>query len=314
MYLRRRYRLGDPNKKRNTVIFVVVLVILVFVLLVNGQIGLELAERETAQSAFQVHMIDVGQGDAVLVIADGHAMLVDAGDADHGDEAAAYLARMGIDKLDRLVVSHLHADHIGGVPAVLASVKAAQIAEPVCPETLLPTNDTFKHYLTAVRDEGAQYRTYAAGDRFKLGSAEVRVLAPREDAVPEQLNDTSLVLRVTYEDRTVLLTGDMENAEETALLEDYDADALYADVLKVAHHGSAYTTSEAFLKAVEPRYAFISCAKENDYGHPAGQTLDRLAAVGASVHITADEGSFYYYYDPEQGLEGVSAKRRRATT
>ena len=106
----------------------------------------------------------------------------------------------------------------------------------------------------------------------------------------------------------------MENAEETALLEDYDADALHADVLKVAHHGSAYATSEAFLKAVEPRYAFISCAKENDYGHPAPQTLDRIKAVGASVHITAEKGSFYYYYDPEQGLEGVSAKRRRATT
>ena len=308
---RRRNDLNDTNKKRNTIIFVIVVVILVFVLLVNGQLSLELADRETAQSAFQVHMIDVGQGDSILVIADGHAMLVDAGDADHGDDVAAYLAQAGIDKLDRLIVSHLHADHFGGAPEVLAGVKAAAIGEPVCPERLLPTNAAFKHYLDAVRSEGAQYRTYAAGDRFKLGSAEVRVLAPKEDAEPEVLNDTSLVLRITYEDRTVLLTGDMESAEETALLADAKDGALSADLLKVAHHGSANTTSEAFVRAAAPQYAFLSCAKENDYGHPAPETLARLDAAGAKCYITAEKGSFYYYYDPASGAEGVHVERKR---
>ena len=284
-------KIPQKPKAKNKLIYGIVIALLVAVALISGRMRTKQIRSVVRSDApFQIHVIDVGQGDSILVLADGHALLLDAGDPDKGHAVADYLDLLGITEPDYVAVSHLHSDHIGGIAAAVKNRSVQHFAAPVTPESLIPEDTVYQMYERAVRD----VQTLHDGDSFTLGKAEIRVLAPAEADVKD-LNDTSLVLRIQYEDTVCLLTGDMEAGEEQALLE--RCPDLKADLLKVAHHGSASTTSEAFLHAVQPRFAAISCGRDNDYGHPAPETLERLQKAGASVGITAEQGHLAYLYE-----------------
>ena len=296
-------RIPQDPKAKNKLIYAIVIAILVVVALISGRMKTQQEQAVPQSDAdFQIHVIDVGQGDSILVLADGHAMLVDSGDADSGSTVCSYLKGLGVEKLDYAVATHLHFDHIGGFSDVLKQFPAEQILEPSCPDDLLPTNTVYELYLDAAEASGADCRTAKAGEIFSLGKAQVEVLAPA-DAIGENLNNDSLVFRVTYGDASALLTGDMEHEEEDWLLA--QGRELQADFLKVSHHGSANGSGEAFLAAVRPQFAAISCAKQNDYGHPSQEALDRLAAYTDEVYVTADGGSIVFLYDAETGQKRV---------
>ena len=292
-------KISRKAKTKNNIIYSIVVVILTIIALVSGKIH-TVQLTQTSDAPFQVAVIDVGQGDSILVEADGHFMLIDAGDNGGGEKAAAYLDERHVTALDYVVATHLHADHIGGMPAVLEGRTVQKIIEPPCPEKFLPTSKTYERYLDAVEASGAAYSTAEAGDHFTLGGAQIEVLCPGENEMTE-LNNTSLVLRVTYEDFTCLFTGDMEESEEKWLLS--CGTDVSADFLKVAHHGSSYSSSKAFLEAVRPKYAAISCGKDNKYGHPSAGTVERLknSPNAPEVHITAEEGTIQilYTHSPE---------------
>lgn len=295
---RKNDRMPHRIKSRNVWIYCIVIAILTGVVLFNARNSVPQKQESftVSDAAFQVHVMDVGQGDSILVLSDGHAMLIDAAETQASAKILTYLETQGVTALDYAVATHLHADHIGSFPQVLEQVTAAHIMEAPCRDDLLPTSGTYEAYLDAVEVSGAEYSIVQAGERFQLGGASVEVLAPASEEA-ESLNNTSLVLKICYEDVVCLFTGDMENSEEAELLAGgYD---LKADFLKVGHHGSNTASGEAFLARVQPEFAAISCSADNAYGHPAKETLDKLAAYTEHVCITAEDGDIVFVYDAD---------------
>ncbi len=305
----KRRQIKENHRTRNLSLYCVVVAILLGTALVSGRVLELYQETQTKEkdghiesesithADFEVHVIDVGQGDSVLVIADGEAMLVDTGDYSSNDTLLAYLEDEGIKEIRYLVATHMHADHIGGVPTVVEHFVVDTILEPIYADSLTPTTATFTRYLDAI-EEVEDYCTVQGGDCFTLGTAEITVLAPlQEDA--SDLNNTSVVLRIEYDDIVWLLTGDMGESEESELLAcGYD---LKANYLKVGHHGSKTSSTEEFLAAVQPSVAVISCGVDNSYGHPTQETLDRLSVWTDEIYITATVGDVVFTYDSEDG-------------
>lgn len=240
-----------------------------------------------------VTAIDVGQGDAILVTtSSGHRMLVDAG----GDDAAAtWLRRHGIGRLDLVVVTHPHADHVGGLPDVVARVDVDRAWVAAEPDGSAPTLDRVAT-IGGSRPVGWPDTTTVgvvrAGSALRLGSATVEVLGPPTGpdlaATEGAANDRSVVLRVVEDDRVALLVGDAEVAAQRWLLE--HVHDLRAGLLKVPHHGAA-TTEPAFLDAVAPRVGLVSVGRDNDYGHPHPRLLGWLDDLDVVVHRTDHDGT-----------------------
>ena len=257
--------------------------------------GLSEEEVTLVEGELSVHMIDVGQGDSILIRTDdGHAMLVDAGERDQGETVVSYLAAQGIDRLDLVVGSHPHTDHIGGLQEVIESVETDLIWMPPLADELLPDTRTFENLLEAIDAGGIPLETPEVGERYQLGEAEVTVLGPN-DPEDDNLNNQSLVLRVDFGGSSLLMTGDTEQPGEDLLLEGDLPVA--ADLLKVGHHGSNSSSGDDFLDAVDPAIALISCGEGNSYGHPHAEVLERLEAREIEIHRTDIEGSIVLISD-----------------
>lgn len=232
---------------------------------------------------FQIHFIDVGQADSALIICDGKTMLIDGGNRDDSNLIYSYLTRHGITYLDYVVATHAHEDHVGGLAGALTAADAGVVFSPV---TSYNTS-AFNNFLNRVKARNRTLTIPKAGDTFLLGSASVTVLGPLKSNY-EDVNDTSIVLRIVYGETSFLFTGDMEYVAEVDLLD--SGATLQSTLLKVGHHGSASSTSYRFLREVAPRYAVIPVGKDNDYGHPTETVLSRLRDADVTVFRTDERG------------------------
>ena len=275
----------------------------------------------------QVHVLDVGpgEGDSILIISPtGKSVLIDAGDAGKGKVVLDALKRYKVERLDYFIATHPHPDHLGGADEVLNVTKVANVidngvdlstpappvptaktskgkAQPPPParkSKVKTVNSFFDEYQAALKLSGVQYEKAEAGKKYDLGGgAFLTVLAPIEPFfTKEQMkaggNDTnanSIVLRLDYGDFSMLFMGDAENQSEERMLGKKDLD-LEAKLIKIAHHGSKYATSENFLKRAQPQTVIISDGSWNRYGHPAQSVLDRLKAANAKVYRTDLQG------------------------
>lgn len=261
-----------------------------------------------APSTLTVTAIDVGQGDAILVEGGGARILVDGGPDEH--TVATWLQRRGIRSLDLVVLSHPHADHAAGLPAVVESVDVGAV-------WLRPVASDQPHE-ARVRAAAEATRTSVmepvAGQHAAVGDLDVQVLSPPRGSPflgsDREVNEMSLVLRVDRGDQRALLTGDAEEEAQDILLE--RPATLRAGLLKVPHHGSA-TTDPALFAAVRPRVAMISAGRDNDYGHPHATVLDALRDIGTEVHRTDLAGSVTVEVPPLGSRHdlGAPADRRR---
>ena len=243
----------------------------------------EKEEPEEERADFEIHFLDVGQGDAALVLCDGHAMMIDGGKAADSQLTYAYLAQREIDHLDYVVCTHPHDDHAGGLAGAL-NYATADVA--LCPVTEYDTV-AFRNFTKYLDRQGVALTVPAAGDVFRLGSAEVTVLGPTGEY--EIVNDGCIVLKIEYGETSFLFTADAELGEEQALLA--AGGDLRSTVLKVGHHGGETSTSEEFLRAVAPEYAVISVGKNNGYGHPSEGVLGRLKDAGVELYRTDLQGT-----------------------
>jgi len=239
-----------------------------------------------ADNALVVHFIDVGQGDSILIQApSGKNMLIDAGTNASASAVVNYLKNRKIKRLDILVATHPHEDHIGGMDAVINKFDIGMIYMP----DVSTNTKTYADVLTAVKNRKLKVTTAAAGIQMDLGPGlQVRMFAPNSDKY-DDMNNYSAVIKLTYSNTSFLFTGDAQSlSEQEMLTKGYD---LKADVLKVGHHGSNSSTSPGFLKAVSPEYAVISVGKGNDYGHPHKETLTKLAGANVKVFRTDKNGT-----------------------
>lgn len=223
------------------------------------------------EAAFSIRFIDVGQGDAALVECEGHYMLIDGGDIEAGDKVYQTLQEQGVRKLDILVISHLHLDHMGGLKKALTQTSSVGLTLSNADQV---EREVFRQLERQLEANGSQITIPAVGDTYRLGSATVEVL----DVSAEEEND-SLVLMITYGDTRFLFTGDIEETAQTRICDKYEKEndeAWDIDLIKMPHHGSYTGTLYRFLRMYMPEYAVISVGKGNDYGHPHGKTLNLL--------------------------------------
>lgn len=233
----------------------------------------------------EVHYIDVGQGDATLITCGDHAVLVDAGNNSMGTKVQAYLQEQDIEFLDYVIGTHPDADHIGGLDVILYKFDCDRILMP----DLAHNTATYRDVVQVIKEKDLAVTVPKRGSVYTFGDALFTVIAPAAYYYGLNNNDYSIGILLEYGDTVFLFTGDAEEAAEADML-DSGLD-LQADVYKVAHHGSKTSSTQAFLEAVQPKYAVISCGEDNPYGHPHASTLNTLRQMGIQVFRTDEQGT-----------------------
>jgi competence protein ComEC len=257
-----------------------------------GEVGGPPARAPTAVEGLTVHFLDVGQGDATLLVAPDATVLVDTG-RHNARDVVAHLERLGVTAIDVLVVTHPHADHLGQFDRVLGAVDVAEAWW----SGNTHTTATFDRALAALESSDAAYAEPLAGDVTTVGSLGIEIVHPEKPS--GHLDDDSLSLRVTYGAVRLLFTGDAGTTAEAAMVA-RDPALLAAEVLQVGHHGSAGSTSAPFLAAVAPAVAVYSAGRDNPYGHPHDVVLERLRAADVRVYGTDVHGTVTLVTDGRQ--------------
>lgn len=243
--------------------------------------------ENTSNFNLSIHVIDVGQGDSILIVTPNQrTILIDAGDNIYGDDVVQYIKKQGIKRIDALIGTHPHADHIGGLPEVIDSLEIGSFYMTA----KLHTTRAFEEVLEATDKKGLTITTAKKGVKLQLDEdVNIEFLSPIGDSY-DDLNNWSAVLRLEYKKKAFLFTGDAEALLEKEIIEVNDASLLKANFLKVAHHGSNSSTSQEFLDIVAPEVAVISLGKDNPYGFPHRELLERLKVSDISIYRTDLQG------------------------
>lgn len=240
---------------------------------------------KSTKDKIEVHVIDVGQGDSILIKDGKESMLIDGGRRSSSEKVVRYLKEQGVEDLKYVVGTHPHEDHIGGLIAVLDTFNVENIMIP----DVLNNTIAFEEFLDAIERNDLKITKPALLEEFSLGESDLKVLAPNSEKY-SLINDYSIVLKLNHGKNSFLLTGDAEQASEKEMIEKHK-DFLKADVLKVGHHGSNTSSTEEFLDIVKPKYAIISAGAENSYGHPHRETLEKFDERDIEVYRTDIDGS-----------------------
>ncbi|ETT85254.1 MBL fold metallo-hydrolase [Viridibacillus sp. FSL R5-0477] len=237
-----------------------------------------------------VHIIDIGQGDSILIQSKKENILIDAGNKGAGDEVVAYLQKNNVTTLDAVVSTHPDADHVGGLAEVINSIEVKKVYAPKVSHTTI----AYKNFLTAVKNQGLKITQAKTGVEIQTTeeNLSLKFIAPVTTYSQSDLNDWSAVLLLQNGNNKFLFTGDAEfPAEDDMLAKNLIPQV---DVLKVSHHGAEEASSDAFLAKAKPTYAAISVSATNGYGHPTAVTLNRLKKVGAKVYRTDKQGNIVF--------------------
>lgn len=265
------------------------LMILLFtlLLLLSGCQG-----EQQGNPPLSIHLLDVGQGDSTLIVTPDHkTILIDGGEAEAAPYISSYLNKLKIERIDYLIATHPHSDHIGGLAEIINSF---EIGELIMPQ-VLHTTKTFEKMLLAAEEKNLTI-TAAKGDQSYQLNDEIslQILGPLKD-YGDNLNNWSVVARVQYNQKAFLFMGDAETPVEADLVNYYEPLALASHFLRVGHHGSDTSSSKAFLEVVQPEISAISVGKENPYGHPHREIIERLS--NTAMYRTDQQGTIVLYCD-----------------
>jgi len=232
------------------------------------------------ESNMVTHFIDVGQGDCILIQVNNKNLLIDSGTSDSKQKLIRYLKNNNITKLDYVVATHPHEDHIGGMASIIKTFDVGTFYGP----KVISSSQSFEDMIRSLRNKTLKINIAKPNITLDLGPNTSCIMLSPNSSTYENMNDYSCVIKVSYKNSTYLFTGDTESIAEQELINNgYN---LKAQVLKVAHHGGKTSTTQSFLNEVSPKVAIISCGTYNTYGHPNKETLDKLKKINSLVYRT----------------------------
>ena len=249
-------------------------------------------QEETKDITLQANLLnilylDVGQADSILIHNQGKTMLIDAGNNEDGEKLVSYIQSLGIQKIDYLIGTHAHEDHIGGLDDIIENFTIGALYMPYDTRT---TTKTYKDVIQMANEKNLKILNPKVGDTMTLGEAQGTIMAV-DNENPEEVNNTSIVLQLEYGTQKYLFMGDAESqVESSRQWEDID-------VLKVGHHGSNTSSSVNFIKQVQPELAIVSVGEGNTYNLPKQNIMERLESIGAKIYRTDESGTIYLTSD-----------------
>lgn len=250
---------------------------------------------KVADTDFAVYYLDVGQSDCSIVICDDEVLVLDTGSYPQLLDIQEALYSLEVEKIDYLVITHQHDDHMSGAERLLGLYEVENIIMPKLSEDNAVNSETYDRLLHTIADNKVNPIAAQSIQSFKLGSATIDILSPQKQY--KELNNMSIVMKINYGETSFLFQGDAESPVENALLSsDFD---LSADVLKLGHHGSKTASTEKYLDAVKPSVAIVSCGQGNSYGHPRDTVMEYLVERDIDYYVTVDNGDITVASDGE---------------
>lgn len=241
----------------------------------------------------RVHFLNVGQADSTFIEFGSKTMLVDGGETKSSNDIIKYIEALGYSKIDYVIATHPHADHIGGLPKIIDYFDIGEIFMP----NVMHTTKTFENLLYSIQSKGKGLSTPSPGDTLKIDDSNIVFLSPQNKEY-DNLNNYSIAFRIDHGRRSFILTGDAEKEPETEMIN--SGINLKTDVLKLGHHGSDTSSTEGFIKATNPSYSVISIGEGNKYGHPNQTIIDRLIRHNSKILMTYKEGTIIFETDGEE--------------
>lgn len=242
-----------------------------------------------AAGKLEIKMLDIGQGDAILIRTPVQTVLVDTGDVDQRENLVQILKREGVTTIDKLIISHPHADHLGGAMGVLTNFKVQSVYD----NGQTTTTATYRKYIKKITEQKITYQQLLEGETLDFGEGvRFEVFSPSKKEVQSEkdLNMNSIVGKLSYGEFSMIFTGDCEADREKAIVKRYSTQ-LKSLILKSPHHGSKTSSNQAFLKAVAPETVLVSCGNGNEYGHPHEPVMNRYKKMGLQIYRTDQDGT-----------------------
>lgn len=309
------------NKKQKNIKAIIIISIFIAaclsLLFINNYLGIEKiyqvfdkinsseVERGNSEYNMCIHFLDVGKADCIYIKCENKNILIDAADKDVSSSVTEYLCRQNVNKLDLVVVTHPHRDHIGQMEDIINNFKIDNFIMSDIPQEIMPTSITYKKMLEAIHNKNLKIKLAHAGEKFTLGNLKIDILGPYKQY--DNLNNNSVVMRLEYGNENFIFTGDAEKEAENDMIKNNFN--LKASVLKVGHHGSNTSTTKKFLEKVSPKFSIISVGKDRNK-LPKENIIKRIKKSGSEVYRTDIYGTVILRTNGD-GID-ISTERRIA--
>ena len=293
-------------KKKMLKLFLLIFLLFIYYIAQSHLIYLEskpiietVEEFDANSELLQVHFIDVGNADSSLILfPNNQTMLIDAGEKDESNVVINYLKKHNVNKIDYLIGTHPHSDHIGEMKEIVDEFNIGQIYMPEIPNEFTPSTNTYLSLLESIDKKSLNIISPNIRDKIEINeNILIEFMNTPKEIKSDNLNLYSIILKITYNNVSFMFTGDAEKENERIMLEEYSEKELETTVLKVPHHGSGTSSSKEWVNIVKPQFAFIPCGKNNDYGQPHKNIVERYEEIGSEIYRADENGNVVFTTD-----------------